>query len=129
MANTVLIKKSGVANAVPGTGDLSYGELALNYNDGNLFYKNSGDVVTVIASNKFVSVSGNVVGNNINGTTVSTTGNITAGPGAYFIGDGSQLTGVGSADRISNGTSNVDIPTVNGPVTVGVGGIGNVAVF
>ena len=86
MANTVLIKKSGVANAVPGTGDLAYGELAINYNDGNLFYKNSGDVVTVIASNKFVSVSGNITGGNIN-----TVGNVS---GNYFIGNGSQLTGV-----------------------------------
>lgn len=65
MTNTVLVKRSSVANSVPIAGDLSYGELALNYNDGNLFYKNSGNVVTVIASNQFVSVSGNITGGNI----------------------------------------------------------------
>jgi hypothetical protein len=49
MANTILIKKSGTAAAVPGT--LSYGELALNYADGKLFYKNSaGDIVALSGS-------------------------------------------------------------------------------
>jgi hypothetical protein len=60
MTNTVLIKRSAVANAVPGPSSLLAGELAINYADGNLFYKNSGNTVTVIASNKFSSVSGNV---------------------------------------------------------------------
>jgi len=61
MTNTVLIKRSDVANAVPAPGNLLAGELAINSADGNLFYKNSGNVVTVIASNKFVSVTGNVI--------------------------------------------------------------------
>jgi hypothetical protein len=78
MTNTVLIKRSGVANSVPAAGNLSLGELAINYADGNLFYKNSGGTVTVIASNKFVSVTGNINGANIVGTTLSATGNVVA---------------------------------------------------
>ena len=42
MANKLLLKKSSVAAKVPLTSDLDYGELALNYADGKLFYKTSG---------------------------------------------------------------------------------------
>ena len=84
MPNTVLLKKSSVANSVPTTGDLQPGELALNYTDGNLFYKNASNVVTVIASNKSISLSGNITGGNISatshtGSVVSVTGNVTGG--------------------------------------------------
>lgn len=52
--------------------------------------------------------------------------NVRAG---YFIGNGSQLTGITSAafaNYISNGTSNVNILTANGNVTVSVTGNANV---
>ena len=64
MTNTVILKRSSVANSVPGPGNLVAGELAINYTDGNLFYKNNNNVITVIASNKFLSVIGNITGNN-----------------------------------------------------------------
>jgi hypothetical protein len=52
---------------------------------------------------------------------------------AYYIGDGQFLTNVtaniGAASILQNGTSNVNVPSPNGPVTVGVGGVGNVVVF
>jgi hypothetical protein len=112
MTNTVLIKRSGVANSVPVTGNLSLGELAINYNDGNLFYKNSGGAVTVIASNKFLSVSGNITGGNVLASgIVSATGNVT---GNYFIGNGSQLTGITVSGTLS---STVDNFTGNGSQT------------
>lgn len=80
MSNTLLLKRSSTANSVPSAGSLDYGELALNYVDGNLFYKNSANTVTVIASNQFVSVSGNIVGNNISANSaVSAAGNVTGG--------------------------------------------------
>ena len=65
-----------------------------------------------------VSVTGEVV-------TWNNYGNIRAG---YFLGDGSQLTGVSAASsfNMANGTSNVNIATVNGNVTVGVGGTAGV---
>jgi hypothetical protein len=52
---------------------------------------------------------------------------------SYYIGDGQFLTNVtaniGAASILQNGTSNVNVPSLNGPVTVGVGGVGNVVVF
>jgi hypothetical protein len=60
---------------------------------------------------------------------VNTSGNITGG---YFIGNGSQLTGIsggGSGDNIANGTSNVIVVSSGGNISVGVGGTSNVAVF
>jgi len=101
MTNTILIKRSAAANSVPASGNLQAGELAINYTDGNLFYKDSSGNVNVIASDKFVSVTGNVTGGNIVTVgTVSAVGNITANIGSYFIGNGSQLTGI-SANAFS----------------------------
>jgi len=54
----------------------------------------------------------NVVGD------IETRGNITAD---YFLGNGSQLTGL-STSSISNGTSNVAIPTANGNVSITAAG-------
>jgi hypothetical protein len=111
MTNTVQLKRSSVANSIPGAGNLVPGELAINYTDGNLFYKNDSNVVTVIASNKFLSVSGNVTGN-------------------YFIGNGSQLTGINvTSSQISNGTSNVAIVAANGNVQVAVAAVANSVVI
>lgn len=55
-------------------------------------------------------------------------GNVTAN---YFIGNGSQLTGVVATDatNISNGTSNVNIPVISGNIIVGVSDVSNIAVF
>jgi hypothetical protein len=111
MTNTVQLKRSSVANSVPGAGNLVPGELAINYTDGNLFYKNASNIVTVIASNQFVSVSGNITGN-------------------YFIGNGSQLTGITStSSQIVNGTSNVAIVAANGNVQVAVASVANSVVI
>ena len=61
-------------------------------------------------------------------TTVSATGNIS---GSYFIGNGSQLTGIvaEAGAAIVYGNSNVSIGGPNANVTVGVDGVANVAVF
>ena len=126
MSNTILIKRSSTPNAVPTANSISQGELAINLVDGNLFYKNSTDQVTVIASNKFVTVSGNVDGGNIvTSGQVSATGNIT---GNYFLGNGALLTGIDAAS-IQNGNSNVRVVSSGGNVAIGVGGTANVAVF
>lgn len=45
MANQVLLKKSSVVGKVPTVTDLSYGEVALNYTDGKLYYKNSANQI------------------------------------------------------------------------------------
>lgn len=45
MASKVLLKKSSVAGKAPLTSDLSYGELAINYKDGVLYYRTDIDNV------------------------------------------------------------------------------------
>jgi len=82
MANQIIIKNSGNVSAVPSS--LAYGELAINYADGNLFYQNSSNVVTVIASNKAISLSGNVTSGNVNTGNVSLLGNILSNVNTTF---------------------------------------------
>lgn len=184
MTNTVLLKRSNTANSVPSAGSLTAGELALNYTDGNLFYKNNAGVVTLLASNQQLSVTGNITASAINVANinlsslgnqqipisyngllvggidlqwqfanarlyttgldsngaittsgiVSATGNITSAGNVsanYFIGNGSQLTGIsaGSGNAITNGTSNVSIPTANGSIYINDDGVANAAIF
>lgn len=146
MTNTVQLKRSSVPNSVPSAGNLIPGELAINYADGNLFYKNSGNVVTVIASNQFVSVSGNVTGANIfTAGNVSAVGTVQSGNVIYTNVDGltnqvlttygngvtywSNVSGGGGGNIISNGTSNVAIPSLNGNVQVAVDSVANSVVM
>jgi hypothetical protein len=56
---------------------------------------------------------------------LSVSGNVTA---SYFIGNGSQLTGI-DATVISNGTSNVKVTSSGGNIAVTVGGTANTVVF
>jgi hypothetical protein len=121
MPNTLILKRSSVANAVPTVANLTEGELALNYTDGNLFYKTAANTISVIASNKFLSVTGNVTGGNIiTGGLVSATGNIignrvavgngtAAAPSLLFINDVASDTGLylvsdGNIGVSTNGT-------------------------
>lgn len=55
---------------------------------------------------------------------IAATGNISA---PYFIGNGSQLTGL-TFSAISNGTSNVSIPSTNGNVNISAAGNANIVV-
>jgi hypothetical protein len=48
MANTIKIKNSGTASAVPST--LEHGELGLNYADGKLYYKNGSNTIVEFSS-------------------------------------------------------------------------------
>ena len=45
MSNQFLLKKSSVASKVPQPTDLQYGELALNYADGKLYFKTSSNTI------------------------------------------------------------------------------------
>jgi hypothetical protein len=78
------------------------------------------------------AINGIVIGNVIpefgGFTNISATGNIT---GSYFIGNGSQLTGivVEAGSQIVNANSNVRIGGPNSNVTVSVNSVANVAVF
>ena len=50
MTTDIRLKKSSVPGRVPLAGDLSYGEVAINYADGRLFYKTSSNTVEHFSS-------------------------------------------------------------------------------
>ena len=54
MANTVLIKRSGTSSVAPTT--LESGEIAINYADGKLFYKNSSN--SIVGAKLITGISG-----------------------------------------------------------------------
>jgi len=56
MTNRITLKRSSVANSVPTAGALEYGELALNYTDGNLFFKTASNAVALIASTQLPTI-------------------------------------------------------------------------
>jgi hypothetical protein len=85
-----------------------------------------------------VNAVGNITGGNLRtGGIVSATGavtasgNIIAGSGAYFLGDGGLLSNVSAAvsvTKIENGTSNVSVSSSGGNVTFAIGATANVVV-
>ena len=87
----------------------------------------NGDLVvsTVNINDQIRVTTSNVI---VNGN-VDVNGNITAD---FYFGDGQFLSNVvanvGAASKLQNGTSNVDIPVVNGNVTFGINGTNNVIV-
>ena len=50
MSNKIILKKSSVGAKVPLTTDLDYGELALNYADGKLYFKDSSNAIQFLGS-------------------------------------------------------------------------------
>jgi hypothetical protein len=83
-----------------------------------------------------LSATGNVQGGNLRTAgLISATGNITSAAniaGTYFIGNGSQLSGLSlgvSVTKIENTTSQVEINAPGGNAAVTIGGISNVVVF
>ena len=62
MTSKIILKKSSVAAKAPVTTDVEYGELALNYQDGRLYYKkadNSIDYFSAASASGVTSVAGN----------------------------------------------------------------------
>lgn len=45
MSNKIILKKSSVVSKVPTAADLEYGEVAINYADGKLYYKDNNNQV------------------------------------------------------------------------------------
>ena len=143
----VTISSNGNANVVnvTGTGVIVTGNVdaGANYVKGNGFYLTGVDTagkvvngtsnlsITTSGGNVTVSVAGNAniltvtgTGANITGT-ANVTGNISA---PFFIGNGFYLTGVDTAGKVVNGTSNISINTAGGNVSTSVNGNANITV-
>ena len=140
MSNTLLLKRSGVANTVPSTGNLALGELAINTFDGKLYTKIDNGVVSVVelTQNQTITLTGDVTGSGystINTTlantavTAGTYGNASAIP-QFTVDSKGRITNASSfsisTSSISNGNSNVSIPAAGGPVFISAAGVANV---
>lgn len=125
----ISIYYSATASAVPLAANLVAGELALNTLDGKLYYKNSSNVVTLLASNAAttnvssitfgttgltpstattgaVTVAGTlVVGNGGTGLTTLTAGRIPYGAGTSALGNSANLFWDSANNRLGIGTS------------------------
>lgn len=116
MANKVQLKKSSVAARVPLTTDVDYGELALNYADGKLYYKKSdGTTIDYFPSVAYVpllsgsyanpswiaSLDGSKITGNISGNAnTATTASAVAWSGV--TGKPTTLSGYGITDAYSS---------------------------
>jgi len=85
MTSKVLLKKSSVEGKVPLVGDLDYGEVALNYTDGKLFYKKSDNTIQSLISAGGGAGGGAVVTAFTSQTSVVVTHNLGAYPVVAII--------------------------------------------
>jgi hypothetical protein len=104
----------------------------------------NGVIYTYVAATGVWSVTTNA-GTNVSANNITSTATVTVGTdlevfgsasvagnitGDYILGNGALLTGViTSVTNINDGTSNVAVNGTNGNVTVGVDGVGNIAIF
>jgi len=120
----IQLYRTASASVVPAAAKLASGELAINTNDGKLFYKNSAGAVAVIATTggstgSVSSVSGTGAVNGITLTgTVTTSGSLTLGGTLANVNLTSQVTGTlpaakGGTGLTSPGTSG-NVLTSNG---------------
>jgi hypothetical protein len=115
----ILIYASGTTTNVPLAANLAStangAELALNYADGKLFYKNSSGVVTLLANAASAATSGSSIlyGNGSGGFS-----NVTIGSGISFASGTLSATGSGgtvTSVAVSGGTTG--LTTSGGPIT------------
>ena len=127
MANTTIqIKKSGITGNVPS--GLSFGEIAINYADGKLYYKsNSGSTTYITNQQSFATINSNnslilatsgsdilnfVTGNNVTISTNTSTKSITIGLTNDVTVSNSLTVGSGTGGNIT-GVNNISANTVN----------------
>lgn len=67
MANLIKIKRTNVASRAPTAGQLEHGELALNYTDGKLFFKDNNNAVRQIGAQGATGPTGPAGANGSNG--------------------------------------------------------------
>ena len=79
MASQVKLKSSSVGGKVPLTADLVYGEIALNYADEKIYFKNSSNQIKSFAVYDPSNVS--IAGGSATLSTLNITGNTTLGDG------------------------------------------------
>lgn len=120
MANKVLLKKSSVGARVPVVGDLDYGELALNYADGKLYYKTSNNTIKSFTEDtSVVTLTGTQTLTNKTLSSAIITGTLTAGGGVGTNGQVLQSTGSGVQWASAGGVGTVTSITAGTGLTGG----------
>jgi hypothetical protein len=116
MANTVVLKRSAVPNKIPTTSDLALGELALNTNDGNLFFKRDASGTQSILSVATLTGTQTLTNKTLTSPTINSgtannltlTGSLTAGGGTGAAGQVLASTGAGGVQWITKDVSTLD---------------------
>ena len=127
MANTVVLKRSAVPNKTPTTSDLALGELALNTNDGNLFFKKDVSGTQSILS--VATLTGTQTFTNKTLDSAVLTGTLTAGGGTGTSGQLLRSTGTGVEWATVSGTGTVTSITAGTGLTGGtITGSGTIAI-
>ena len=116
------------SGVVSGTGNINGNVGTFTTHNGTTFSASGNITGGNLRTAGLISATGNINGNiitatTLNSATISASGNITANPSSFFIGNGSQLTGIagggGGGSSITNGTSNITV-ALNSNITVGV---------
>ncbi len=123
----IQLYRSATSSAVPSASDLQDGELAINTNDGKLFFKNSSGNVTTLADSSSagtvtsVGGTGTVNGITLSGT-VTSSGNLTLGGTLANVDLTSQVTG--TLPVANGGTNLTAVGTAGQVLTVNSGATG-----
>ena len=110
MSNKIILKKSSVGAKVPLTTDLEYGEVALNYNDGKLYFKNSSNNIAFLGSSSATETLTNKSLNLGSNTLIGTVAQFNS---ALSDGDFATLAGT---ETLTNKT--LSNPVITGALTV-----------
>jgi hypothetical protein len=132
--STIILKKSSVSGKVPLVGDLVFGELALNYADGKLYYKTSGNLINYIANGGTFTTALSITSSTQ--ATSTTTGALIVTGGAGIGGNlaiggalyAGGITGTNNQLLSSTGngiswTSTLTVDVVNAASNMGINGI------
>jgi len=105
---------STTASAIPTSGNLVDGELALNTADEKLYFKNSSGTVKLLASNAASATSGTSIlyGNGSGGFS-----NVTVGSGLSFAGGTLSASGGGTVTSVAVSGGTTGLTTSGGPIT------------
>ncbi len=134
MPNTIKIKNSAVAAKVPLLTDLEYGEVALNYADGKIFYKRSDNTVQSISGSGGGTGDVTLAGTQtLTNKTIDYASNTLTGVQPTLVSgtslktvNGTSLLGSGDVTISGGGTSALTINNKTAAYTVVAGDLGKI---
>ena len=118
MSNTKLkLKKSSISGRVPGVSDLDYGELAINYADGKLYYRTSSDTIKSFTAGDVALDSAaisSIISSDVDSDYVISKTGLTSSELQLLDGLSSDLVTVDGTQTLSNKT--LESATLNSPI-------------